>query len=891
MPVPRSILALVCCSAACGPAVVGTPPLPTPTPKAPVVPPVPAKLSFPFHPFAALRTLEVAEGELQVGPLGRRALRKAGATVEGPALPEGIAGVLRLPGDQLGFVAESGATYVTKDALGPVLERRAGPTAAIHRVAVGKRSIVAVSARELFRSADGGRTWEPAEIAAHREHLRRRRRALSAKGEGLLFTIPQRVFATSDDGATWSAIDSLGLGVHAVTRDGPTEGASVQIDGEAGRATLVNGKLVALPANNAPWVSGPWYQTRLGGPWLLVSGHDEGVFRFYLGRAGETLTLTNLPKGCSSPNTMGDESGLFLSCPGDGALHRWTKDGGWKTLRTYEGSIDESEVDLFADAGVVYQGRACHDGTCEPRKIAFDGATFVDVQLAAKGYVHAVAFDPKSRRGYVVAESDGRLSIHAAAPNSATFERTTWLDLEAAAHGGARASVGDDGVLRVAVCRADGSACSLRAYREGVAEPVRWLGPSRDLSLAGKRGIWVDARGAVFETADGGATWARIALPAERDELTCNDWGCVRHDTVRVGWDLPALPLPTISSSLVEPPVVSAPKVAKRKVTCTPTGPTIPANVPAEVLERKDGFSWLEADKDGAVVARGAGAKSTSLELLKAPKAGKAKLHVVDGVAIRITSTTTTLFEPTLEVAWVPLGATKPTRAKLPVIKLTNPPIGVVTGSRVTGGVVVRVDDKVFFVDDKGKAKPLELDPLDTFARTSKGFVAARRLAGGVKLSWSGEPTGRASWLLQPYGADAPFAQLFTSAEGVFVGAIADEVPFLVAVPDARAPDPSTLRYPEPGVAADKNLCLEPFASTTFLPSVDPRTPLAWEVSVEGLEKPLPGLLTLRPEKGKLCAATLVATSPEHRVRVPLTTLDKGWLVTKEGIRPLACKL
>lgn len=130
--------------------------------------------------------------------------------------------------------------------------------------------------------------------------------------------------------------------------------------------------------------------------------------------------------------------------------------------------------------------------------------------------------------------------------------------------------------------------------------------------------------------------------------------------------------------------------------------------------------------------------------------------------------------------------------------------------------------------------------------------------------------------MLQPYGADAPFAQLFTSAEGVFVGAIADEVPFLVAVPDARAPDPSTLRYPEPGVAADKNLCLEPFASTTFLPSVDPRTPLAWEVSVEGLEKPLPGLLTLRPEKGKLCAATLVATSPEHRVRGPVDDVGQG---------------
>ncbi|MBL8717192.1 MAG: hypothetical protein JNL79_14495, partial [Myxococcales bacterium] len=217
--------------------------------------------------------------------------------------------------------------------------------------------------------------------------------------------------------------------------------------------------------------------------------------------------------------------------------------------------------------------------------------------------------------------------------------------------------------------------------------------------------------------------------------------------------------------------------------------------------------------------------------------------------------------------------------------------IGGVTGSRVTGGVVVRVDDKVFFVDDKGKPKPLELDPLDTFARTSKGFVAARRLAGGVKLSWSGEPAGRASWLLQPYGSDAPFAQLFTSKDGVFVAAIADEVPFLVAVPGARAPDPVTLRYPEPGVAAEKNVCLEPFASTTFLPSVDPRTPLAWEVSVEGLDRPLPGLLTLRPENGKLCAATLVATAPEHRVRVPLTAPDKAWLVAKDGLRPLSCKL
>lgn len=151
----------------------------------------------------------------------------------------------------------------------------------------------------------------------------------------------------------------------------------------------------------------------------------------------------------------------------------------------------------------------------------------------------------------MVAESDGA-SPFTQRRQSATFERTTWLDLEAAAHGGARASVGDDGVLRVAVCRADGSACSLRAYREGVAEPVRSARPVQGPEPRGQaRDSGGRPGGRVRDRRRRRDLGARIALPAERDELTCNDWGCVRHDTVRVGWDLPALPLPTISSSLV----------------------------------------------------------------------------------------------------------------------------------------------------------------------------------------------------------------------------------------------------------------------------------------------------------------------------------------------------
>lgn len=872
-------------AAACGPPAVAIAPPPTTKPPPAPPPATAARLSFPFQPFRSQRSSIVADGELQIGALGRRALVKGGAVTEGPALPESIVGVLRLAGARLGFVGASAATYVTEGPLGSVIERLDGPPVEARSVAVGRQAIVVAGLREAHRSIDGGRTWARLEIKGARGVLGGV--ALSAKGEGLLYSMPQRVFGSTDDGATWSVVDSLGLGVDGVERDGPTEAAGVQLVGFATRAAFTGGKLVVTPGAAPPWVSGPWYETRLGGPWVLIEKHDEGIFTFFLGRLGESLVTTKLPASCSSPNTIGDESGLWVSCPGDGSLHRWTKAAGWRTVRTFPGSIDRDEVDLAGDGPIVFQGRACEDGTCGPRKLSFDGgATFVDVKLAAKGNVHAVAFDPKSHEAYVVAESDGRLAIHAAAPGSPVFERTTWLDLDAKAFGGARATVDAEGILRVGVCRADGSACRLQALAKGVSGPLHWLGPSKDLALVGRRGVWIDDTGAAFETADGGATWARIALPAGREELTCTEYGCVRHNTVRAGWDLPALTLPTRAASLVEPPP-TPPKKAPRRRTCTPSGPLVPASVPPDVLEHHDGFSWIENGKDGAVTARVARDKVTSVPLLPPEKKGTVVHRVVDGVAVRVTSTTTTLFAPRVDVAWIPAGATKPVHATIPKLAQTHQHVGVIAGSRVQGGVVLHFDDRVLFFDEKGTSQPVEVDPLDSFARVGKAFVGARPHAATVTLSWSGAPATRAHWRLQPYRFEAPFARLIGATEGAFLGGLIDDQPYLVAVPAVRLGDPIEVRTVDPGVDLSQSPCLEPFAGAT-LPSADPRDPSAWEVVVDGAA--LPALLTLRPEKGKLCAAALVGAVGGQRVRVALATKDRGWLIGKDGLRPLTCQ-
>src|SRR5207253_8165305 len=67
---------------------------------------------------------------------------------------------------------------------------------------------------------DFGLTWKAVDYAAQKSCGRAASVALDSKGNGVLVHLPQRVFVTHDDGATWAPIASPAHGAASVLRDG-----------------------------------------------------------------------------------------------------------------------------------------------------------------------------------------------------------------------------------------------------------------------------------------------------------------------------------------------------------------------------------------------------------------------------------------------------------------------------------------------------------------------------------------------------------------------------------------------------------------------------------------------------------------------------------------------
>jgi hypothetical protein len=95
-----------------------------------------------------------------------------------------------------------------------------------------------------------------------------------------------------------------------------------------------------------------------------------------------------------------------------------------------------------------------------------------------------------------------------------------------------------------------------------------------------------DGRYAVWETADAGQTWSRVAAPRGFDgHAQCTEAGCLEGTISRVGWDLPALggvetlaataqPEPRPGRRPTSPPSPSAPSAARprEELVCEPAG-------------------------------------------------------------------------------------------------------------------------------------------------------------------------------------------------------------------------------------------------------------------------------------------------------------------------------
>src|SRR5581483_2798706 len=119
----------------------------------------------------------------------------------------------------------------------------------------GKAAIVGITPdRKLARTADYGNSWKTVDYAANKPYGKAVSVALDEKGNGLLLHLPQRLFVTHDDGATWAPIASPGIGARRVFRDGAGKiflerygGARAKLDGQSLAVTTEQPEAVYKP--------------------------------------------------------------------------------------------------------------------------------------------------------------------------------------------------------------------------------------------------------------------------------------------------------------------------------------------------------------------------------------------------------------------------------------------------------------------------------------------------------------------------------------------------------------------------------------------------------------------------------------------------------------------
>jgi hypothetical protein len=114
------------------------------------------------------------------------------------------------------FIGQSGTSYEARDPLGKFL-RSSAPLEPLLRVSAARHSIVGIPAdRSLSRSADGAASFGkvgPPNVAFADV-------ALASDGSGLALAIPEALWLTRDEGATWSLLPETTHGALALSRNG-----------------------------------------------------------------------------------------------------------------------------------------------------------------------------------------------------------------------------------------------------------------------------------------------------------------------------------------------------------------------------------------------------------------------------------------------------------------------------------------------------------------------------------------------------------------------------------------------------------------------------------------------------------------------------------------------
>jgi len=552
----------------------------------------------PHDDTAILARVDAGDGRtLYVGKDGRRELLD-GAHTASPApavVLDDLVGVLRDNAGGFVFVTRNGATWRSAEPLGvmsPVGPGAFARTDATFRSqTTGARAIVGTTKDgRLLRSTDDGLSFVPVHYAGSASPYGRAAFvALDPHGNGILVHLPQRLFVTHDDGATWAPLPSVPSGAHCAERDGSDQvylcqahGPGAVLDGDTLRPVDRFVPLYTRPKTP------PGSRERQEAERVLVGDHVVEL----AAHAGQG---SGAPVGVSVRSARGLEP---FSAPaprpilvGASGLSKHVGSYGPDLVYLRDDLVKQGEAATStllrsSDDGATWRVEGTLDGTPAPYFAV--GRSKVDVAIGPKGWAYvaslrlasgesvhqkmrpagASAFEdleftePFEPTDFVFDETGGHVfalgmqsGIFESPLDQNRFTRVKALDLATYAKAGAL-TMDAAGVLHAFFFERSWSVRRMDA--RGAVLPTLYLpfDGNTAFAFAGARGLAIEpldrARPAgstapltavAWETADAGETWSRVApLARFADFARCTEAGCLEGVRLRAGWDLPTVP-------------------------------------------------------------------------------------------------------------------------------------------------------------------------------------------------------------------------------------------------------------------------------------------------------------------------------------------------------------
>ncbi len=612
----RSEFPLIVLFTACSPASPPPPVAATPTIVAQPSKPVPSGVRWVFPPQfgTALAELDLgAKGVVQLGAGGQRwwIAKDGKVTQPSDVAPEDLVDA-RVEGSTLLFVGAQGGVFVASDPVAKLAAKHAGPAVEKAIFRAGQKALLGVEPDgALHRSTDGGATWSATKLPV-RAGERVASFAANARGQALVVLRPQRVLASLDDGATWNALATPGIGARSVLRDrsqdlflrGASKHAKLEVDPKPQLVAPANpivmlARADAKPQDDDDFEAAPF----LAGDRLVAISETRKADK-------KTVTVAISPLGADPTTTtllkdVPDRVRVVARGYQREVVVAWTdpdaESSVWRLKRTVDDGKTWEELGdvahehartlaLHVGPSWVAVGPACKMVDDESGAIATKQCTPGRVKIGTKGWqdlgipsalqIYRAVFDAPRNRVLLFATGVGSLSSDSRKIYSGKIDdpNVTAVALDLGPDAPDAVAMDSHGTLRVLRGRE-----LLRFDTSLKRMPSVHLPFFPDApSLVGDRGL-AHSSGNTWETDDGGEHWAKVSSPGWSG--SCSTSGCLLGEVVRVGWELPDAKLVLVPSSehAPEPAKAGTPSSDASKgapppvaISCTPKGAWVP---------------------------------------------------------------------------------------------------------------------------------------------------------------------------------------------------------------------------------------------------------------------------------------------------------------------------